>query len=409
MKTGRVSTSTTRSVLFRAAGRPALIALRPTLIFHRTYRTMTSTEFRAARKAYDRDSELPTQQRRFRATVAYDGTDFVGWQTQPSGLGVQDVLEERLSRLFGGRVYVAGSGRTDKGVHARGQVFHFEVPAVEPLVSDGKSTAPRMVPHLAAAFEQSDEVLAMTLARTLAGASSNGLPPSVQVTDVATVPEGFHARDSCTGKRYVYTVQEGVGDPMHARYRWVLGAGKRLDVDRMSEAAAVLTGVHDFSTFGVIGPRDPRSPLKRMRRLEVRRHALCDAISAAARRQSDGTVGDAAQSPGGDVVTICAECDRFLYNMMRMISGTLVQVGLGKLSVDDVRDLLAARGRRPSSHANERPANVFKAPAHGLCLEHCFFDYVDGAWRPLVGEWPAAADSEHGVEAPGQTPLAQLS
>ena len=91
-----------------------------------------SEAFRSARLPYDRAmqeaSDESRRSTRFMGRVAYDGTAFVGWQTQPNGRGIQDLLEERLSKLLGGRVYVAGSGRTDKGVHARDQVFHFEYP-----------------------------------------------------------------------------------------------------------------------------------------------------------------------------------------------------------------------------------------------------------------------------------------
>ena len=110
-----------------------------------------------------------------------DGTDYVGWQTQAVGKGVQDVLENKLTRMLGGRVYVAGSGRTDKGVHARAQVFHFEMP-------EGVAKAP----HIAAALAESEEALAASIKSILTGAAS-GLPADVQVTDISVAPPGFHA------------------------------------------------------------------------------------------------------------------------------------------------------------------------------------------------------------------------
>jgi tRNA pseudouridine38-40 synthase len=229
-------------------------------------REAASKAWRAARPAYDRvarEGETAGRPlRRFRATVAYDGTAYCGWQTQQSGCGVQDVLEERLSKLFGGRVFVAGSGRTDAGVHARAQVFHFEPPDA---LDEGRRTAP----HLAAALADTDAAVAAVLERTLTGLGS-GLPADVQVTAIAPVPAGFHARDSCVGKRYIYTVEEGAGSPVSSRFRWALGRGRSLDVPRMAEAAARLAGTHDFSTFGVRAPEDPRPPVKRMRRLEAR-------------------------------------------------------------------------------------------------------------------------------------------
>ena len=147
-----------------------------------------TTSFRTARRPYDRENPLP---RRFKGVVAYDGTEYAGWQTQPSGRGVQDVLEARLSQLFGGRVHVAGSGRTDKGVHARHQTFHFE-PPLEP-------DARKIPPHVARVIGASDSELAQVIQRTLTSLSS-GLPKVVQVLSVEPAPESFHARESCSGK-----------------------------------------------------------------------------------------------------------------------------------------------------------------------------------------------------------------
>ena len=180
----------------------------------------------------------------------------------------------------------------------------------------------------------------------------------------------------------------------------------------------------------MIEASDPRPPVKRMRRLEVRRWSLLDPPTAAARAGSDGGDGhsDGDGFGGGDrrdsVVTICAECDRFLYNMMRLISGTLVQVsacsshqlealppwmptvlpcvqvGLGRLSPDDISTLLAAKGR--PAVRNSCGLEVFKAPAQGLCLERCYYANAE-EWMapagPTVAELsprtapPAAADA----------------
>lgn len=354
----------------------------------------SSSAFRAGRVAYDRSAT--TAAARLRATVAYDGTAYVGWQTQPCGGGVQDALEARLSKLLGGRVYVAGSGRTDKGVHARAQVFHFEPPAE---LDAGARTAP----HLRDALKAGDvPLLAKLLEQTLNNLSS-GLPPDIRVHSVTPAPAGFHAREACSGKRYVYTVQEGMGDPMTARHRWVLGRGKRLDVQRMSEAAALLVGTHDFSTFGVRAPSDPRPPVKMMRRLEVRRIRASDPVREAARRATgvaatdagaDGR-GETAAATGDDgddsVVTICAECDRYLYNMMRLISGTLVQVGLGRLTASDVGAMLAAKGRKDAGRGGRQ---VVKAPPQGLCLERCFYTHEDGEWPNSMFPVPAPPKEE---------------
>jgi tRNA pseudouridine38-40 synthase len=291
------------------------------------------------------------------ATVAYDGTEFAGWQTQPHGRTIQDVLERRLSKMLGATVLIAGSGRTDAGVHARGQVFHFDLPA------GGRS---RLL-----AGNETLEAAAARLQRALGGVSENsGLPPSVQVLSVRPAPPRFHAREACLGKRYVYTVDEGAGCPFSVRFRWPLG-GRALDLRAMQAAAALLVGEHDFSAFAVRSEGDPRDPTKRMRSLRVAR--------------------------AGGVVSITAECDRYLQHMMRLVSGSLVQVGLGRLSTADIGALLAARSRAGLPE-------VYRAPAQGLCLERCFYAARPGeAWTldlPPADAHRSGAPDEPPAQAP---------
>ena len=283
----------------------------------------------------------------FDCCCAYDGSEFDGWQTQPHGNTVQDAVEQRLTKLFGGAVVqICGAGRTDKGVHARGQHFHFTVPTAHGLtaslmrgISDADAAAARMQQCLTGLPENS------------------GLPASVQVLSVTARPPGFHARDSCVGKRYAYTVEEGVGDPFSARYRWALGRRAKLDVAAMNAAAALLVGKRDFSTFATMTPGDTRDVVKHLRRLEVIRVAEPTAYDAG-------------------VVTVVAEADRFLMHMCRFLAGTLVQVGLGKLSPADVASFLEAADR-----AKDAPA-PYKAPARGLCLEEVFYE---GEWAESSG------------------------
>jgi len=311
---------------------------------------------RQPRQPHVRDDDSST--RRLAVVVAYDGYDFEGWQTQPHGRTIQDTIEARLRKIFQVPIPIAGSGRTDSGVHAKGQVFHFDVPESAVPALGFKDTAYTMEQAAAAAESR------------LTGLSENcGLPPSIQIRSVRAAPAGFHARSSCSGKRYVYSVCEGIGNPFASRYSWAIGRGRELDMDAMREAASLLEGRHDFSGFGVIEASDPRSPVKHMHRLEVTRaHAIGPA----------GSLKETSES----LVTITAECDRFLYHMMRLISGTLVQVGLGKRTVDDVATILA---RPTSDSTNGRVAaalpSPYKAPARGLCLSRCFYG---------EGDWPAA-------------------
>lgn len=225
---------------------------------------------------------------RWKCGVAYDGTGYAGWQSQPGGNTIQDFLERRLEQLFRRRVVIHGSGRTDTGVHARGQVFHFD-----------------------ADWRHGAEALLQAL-RT-------GYPDSIQVYAAEPVGTDFHARYSATGKRYVYQFFEGFADPFTTRF--VVSTGNRkLDTGRMAEAAASLTGRRDFSSF-TVNPKDGReeSPVKDLRRLEVER--------------------------SGPWIRITAEADGFLYRMVRSLAGCLFDVGIGKLSPEAVVNIRDA-GRR---------------------------------------------------------------
>ena len=179
---------------------------------------------RPSRSAHD-DDAASRRAARFVAAVAYDGSEFSGWQCQPNGRGVQDVIEARLSRLLGAPAVIAGAGRTDAGVHARAQVFHFDVHATGESAACRGAPSPLALARRAAADGTGTELgIAAELERCLCGLPENsGVPPSVRVLAVRPAPPRFHARDSCVGKRYVYSVREGVPSPFEARYCWALG------------------------------------------------------------------------------------------------------------------------------------------------------------------------------------------
>jgi len=225
---------------------------------------------------------------RWKCTVAYDGTDFEGWQSQPSGNTVQDHIERRLAWLFKQPVRIHASGRTDSGVHARGQVFHF----------DGDW-----------AHKPEDLLAALRV----------GFPDSIQVYAAERVADDFHARFSATGKCYAYRFFEGDAPPFETRYCWSLGR-RRLDLDAVNRAAAHLVGRHDFSAFSA-NPRDDReeNPVKDLRRLEVVRD--------------------------GPRLTLWTEASGYLYKMVRSLAGCLCEVGLGKLDPDELPAILASRTR----------------------------------------------------------------
>jgi tRNA pseudouridine38-40 synthase len=223
---------------------------------------------------------------RWKCVCAYDGTAFAGWQSQAGGTALQDVIEARLARILGVETRIHGSGRTDAGVHALGQVFHFDA-------------AWRHGPHkLIAAFRV-------------------GLPAAIQIRSVRPVPAGFHARFSATGKRYRYHLRRGEADPFSRSYCWSLY--KPVEVGAMAAAAAVLRGRHDFRAFTALNGRQREDTVRDLRRLDVMAR--------------------------GRAVHIVAEADGFLYKMVRSLVGVLVAAGEGKLTVPQVRSILQARHR----------------------------------------------------------------
>jgi len=224
--------------------------------------------------------------RRWKCVCAYDGTTFAGWQSQAGGRAIQDLLEARLAQIFGAPVRIHGSGRTDAGVHALGQVFHFD----------------------AAWRHGTDKLLA---------AFRVGLPAAVQIKSVRTVAADFHSRFSATGKRYVYHLHLGDADPFTRPFSWPVF--KPLDFAAMQAAAAVLRGRHDFRALTALNGTARDDTVRDLRRLEVARR--------------------------GRSVRITAEADGFLYKMMRSLVGALVAVGEGKLTSAQVRGILESRHR----------------------------------------------------------------
>jgi tRNA pseudouridine38-40 synthase len=243
---------------------------------------------------------------RLRLDLAYDGSGFSGWASQPGQRTVQAVTEEALGRVFRlpapPRLTVAG--RTDAGVHARGQVAHADVPA------DAWSSA------------------AGGAVRALAGV----LPPDVRLHGLAPAPDGFDARFSALWRRYAYRVSDepATADPL--RRHETLWYPRRLSVDRMNSAAAALLGEHDFAAF--CRRREGATTVRRLLRLDWA-------------RDGDGVA----------VATVVA--DAFCHNMVRALVGALLAVGEDRRDLGWPRQVLAAAVRDHAVHV---------LPPHGLCL-----------------------------------------
>lgn len=227
--------------------------------------------------------------RRWKCVCAYDGTTFAGWQSQAGGTAIQDVIEARLNAIFKTTLRIHGSGRTDAGVHAQGQVFHFDA----------------HWPHAPA---------------KLLAACRSGLPPSIQIKSVSVVAPDFHARFGAKGKRYDYHVHLGDADPFTRPYCWVVF--KSLDLVAMRAAAAILCGRHDFRAFTALNGPEREDTVRELRRLEVVRR--------------------------GRRLRITVEADGFLYKMVRSLAGVLVTVGEGRMTPQDVRGILSGRARIPA-------------------------------------------------------------
>jgi tRNA pseudouridine38-40 synthase len=224
---------------------------------------------------------------RYRVTLEYDGAPFVGWQRQDNGASVQDALEDAIEKLSGERVTVTGAGRTDAGVHALGQVAHFDlVKQFEPgKVRDALNHYMR--------------------------------PAPVVVLESQAVGGEFHARFSATARHYLFRILNRRSPPALEDGR-VWHVSPKLDAEAMHEAAQLLVGQHDFTTFRA-AECQAQSPVKTLDRLDVSRRA--------------------------DEIHIEASARSFLHHQIRSFTGSLKLVGEGKWSPRDVGDALAAKDR----------------------------------------------------------------
>lgn len=248
--------------------------------------------------------------RHLRIQVAYDGAEYAGWQTQPGQPTVQQVLHEAWRQVTGEAITLIGSGRTDSGVHALGQVC---------------------------SGETSSELPPDVLRRALNAC----LPWDVRVLKVDEAAAGFHAQRDARRKTYRYQVQYGANWHVLLRRHYWQVRGK-LDVAAMRQAAEFLIGRHDFSSFQAVGA-ERVSTIRTLDQLSVEE------------REVDGY----------DALWISISSNGFLYNMVRIIVGSLVSIGRGKHSAAWLRD---ARDARDRSRAGPT------APAHGLILLRVEYD-----------------------------------
>lgn len=236
---------------------------------------------------------------RYKLTLEYDGTPFVGWQEQKGQLSVQSVVEKALNTYLRQKIKVFASGRTDTGVHALGQVAHFDV--------DQK----------------------LNLRKTQYSLNALMRPYPVAIRKIQKVDDDFHARFSAKKRTYLYRIQNTSFPPVLSAGR-VWHVNQKLDIKKMNQAAQILIGKHDFSTFRAANCQ-AKSPIKTLDILTVKRV--------------------------GEEVHITVSAKSFLYHQVRNFVGALVKVGVGRWSVADFEKAFKAKDRTKGAET---------APAEGL-------------------------------------------
>ena len=237
----------------------------------------------------------------YKMTIVYDGTRYYGWEHQPTtDMTIQGKLETLLSRMTGTQVDVIGAGRTDAGVHAKAMVANAHM--------DTDMTPEEICDYM-----------------------NQYLPDDICITDVTKASDRFHSRYNALGKTYCYTCYYGKAKPVFNR-KYVYVLEERPDIERMKEAAAILVGQHDFASF-CSNPRMKKSTVRKVDMIDI--------------------------SIKGSYINFTYHGTGFLQHMVRILTGTLLEVGYGKRTPESMVELLEAKKRALAGAT---------APAKGLCL-----------------------------------------
>ena len=238
---------------------------------------------------------------KYKIIIEYDGTDFVGWQKQENGPSIQSSLEDAIKKMTSETVSVFGAGRTDSGVHAKGQVAHFE-------------------------FSKN-----ISLDSIRDGINQHLRPLPIAILEVKEVNDDFHARFSAKLRTYEYLIINRRA-PLTFNKNLVWGVFKKLNMDAMKEAASIFVGKHDFNAF---------------------RSVDCQSSSAIK------TIQSCSIETNDQHITLNVSAKSFLHSQVRIMVGTLVEVGKGKFNSSDVKDIIKSRDRSKAGAT---------APAYGLYL-----------------------------------------
>ena len=247
--------------------------------------------------------------RNIKLTIEYDGTNYCGWQVQENAPSIQEEIERALFSITGEKIRINGSGRTDAGVHARGQAANF--------------TTSSLIPQEKFAY-----------------ALNSLLPRDIVVKDLREVTLDFHARYNAVGKRYSYLIiNSKFPSALLRNYAYHINYCERLDIDRIKKAAQGFIGTYDFSGFMASGSKVTNT---------VR------------------TIYELSVEKEKDLIYFNYKGNGFLYNMVRIITGTLLYTGIGKINPEDIKDIIMSKDRNRAG---------ITVPAHGLYLDEVYYNF----------------------------------
>lgn len=245
--------------------------------------------------------------RNIKLIIEYDGTNYCGWQTQENGPSIQESIEKALFKLTGEETNVNGSGRTDARVHARGQVANFFT----------SSTVP---------------------GNKFSYALNNLLPRDIVIKDSDEVDADFHARFSAKGKTYSYhMINSKFPSALYRNYAYHINYCERLDIGRMKEAAKTFVGTYDFAGFMAAGS------------------IVKDTVR---------TIFEISVESEGEMIHLYYKGSGFLYNMVRIITGTILYAGIGRIEPDEIKDIILSKDRSRAG---------ITVPPGGLYLEEVYY------------------------------------
>lgn len=252
-------------------------------------------------------------------TIKYDGSQFHGWQRQPDSRTVQGTLEEALSKFCGQDIKIDGTSRTDAGVHAYGQRASFK-----------------------GDFGIPTEKIKLAVNNYLSGGMNKlNHVGDVEIIDAVEVPLSFHARFDSKGKTYRYVINNDK-EPDIFRRNYCYFIPDDLDIEKMNEAAKYIVGTHDFKSFEAAGSQERETTVRTVCEITI----------------------DRKKTSTNDDIIIEITGDGFLYNMVRIIVGTLVEVGLNKRKPEELKDIIEKKDRTFAGHT---------APAEGLYLKEIYY------------------------------------